>query len=195
MIKRFKTPYRPFGKYLIYAVGCIGLLVAGITFPPPVDAQFIHFSMEVETEQSARTLDNLDFGNIPIRSGEKSIGLGDQGMGIFALKGIRYQRLIIELEVPDRLHHENPDIKSSIPIHLNIAYNNRGQNEVETATKAKNLKANVTLLGKNEYSNQTLSEYLQSEWAIMYLYVYGFLEIDNVPSGIYKNKVTVKIEY
>ncbi len=175
-----------------------GIILVIACFLIPVrqaQAQFIYFSMEVEPELSATTLEDLDFGTIPVESGRSSIGLGEAGMGVFMLRGLQYQRLTFELEVPEELNHELPGIDATIPIDLNFAYNNRGTNNSNTATIVDGLDATLTLLGDDFQAGQPISEYLQSNWAQMYIYVYGSIEIGNVPSGVYKNQVTVRVEY
>ena len=178
------------------ALAGIMCMLMTLLVPHTVGAQFVNFSMEIEPEFSATTEKNLDFGTIAVQSGEKRINLGDPGMGVVAFRGLRYQRLFVSVDEPDRLVHAEEE-DQYIPIDLMFAYNNRGSNTPEQSMVLDEAGTSLTLLGEGFDLSQTrgLSEYLQSEWANMYIYIYGAVDVGNVPTGVYENQVTVSIEY
>lgn len=173
------------------------LILLNVLSVSTANAQFVNFTFELETEFSASTEEDLNFGTLPVQSGINRIGLGDQGMGVVMFRGIRYQRLYITVDEPDQLLHSDSDNNSAIPIDLNFAYNNRGEDNPDGSTELDEYGTSLTLLGQGvDFSEaEGLNEYLQSEWANMYIYVYGSVEVGNVSPGVYKNQVTVSIEY
>ena len=179
------------------AIAAVTLGLLGLLYPMAANAQFVNLSMQIETEFSATTEKNLDFGTIAVQSGQKRINLGDPGMGVVTFRGLRYQRLIISVDEPERLVHAGEEEDRSIPLELNFAYNNRGSNTPEQSMALDEAGTSLTLLGEGVDLRETrgLSEYLQSEWANMYIYIYGAVNVGNVPTGVYKNQVTVSIEY
>lgn len=190
----FKT-YKPRKKLRNALISGLLVILLGFLSPFLAEAQFVNLSMEVETELSVVTIKDLDFGTAPVESGKLQIRPGDPGIGIFKVRGLRNLQLFISFDAPKKLRHAEPNVDASIPIDLKFAYNNRGHNNSRQATRIDGRNTSLTLSGREGEVNETLSEYFKTEWANMYLYVFGTLNIGNIPAGIYKENITVTIEY
>jgi len=152
-----------------------------------LQSQFINVQIELEPELETVVLSKLNFGDIILNSGEKQINLGDPNMGIFSITAINSQIVRFNLDSPKTLKHLNPSIASTIGIELSAAYNNSGINNPENATPFNNenifVKVNENAL-KDRF-----------EWETVYVYIYGLIDVGNVPLGIYEGQIRLTIDY
>jgi hypothetical protein len=155
-----------------------------------VSAQFINLQLKIEPELSATVEQNLDFGTVVTNSGEKFINLGDLSMGVFSIKAINTQSLYIELNAPDYLVNTNPLQNSRIPLNLNISYNNMGIDDASSSTP---MDDNSIYVKVYEESDGNIIN--QDVWQIMYLYVYGSINVGNIPNGDYYGEVVLYVDY
>lgn len=153
-----------------------------------VQAQFINLQLTIESEISTTVEQNLSFGELAPNTGLKYIELGDLNMGVFSIRAYRTQTLFLELDVPESMVNTNPAITESIPIDLNLAYNNSGQNDPERSIALTNNSGFVNVSPNGTNSNQDF-------WRQLYLYVYGSIEIGNIPNGEYYADIILNINY
>lgn len=155
----------------------------------PVQAQFINLQLRVEPELSATVEQNLDFGTQVTNSGITEIRLGDVNMGVFSIRAFHTQNVYLSLKYPDALVNNQAGTTHEIPLQLSMAYNNTGENKVDNAAL---LPVNGGLLSIHE------STALQSKkdiWQKMYIYVFGSIDVGNIPNGIYSADIILSVDY
>jgi hypothetical protein len=164
------------------------LIVGFLTFLPASSySQFINLQIRVEPELSATVEQELNFGEVVTNSGEKIVGLGDFNMGVFNIRGYHTQNIYIQLNYPEALNHINPAIGESIPLDLDIAYNNSGRNIAENSDLLPTEQGFVAIHENPELDTEV--------WQSLYLYVYGSIFVGNIPNGEYFGEVTLSVSY
>ncbi|MEP2595765.1 MAG: hypothetical protein ABJI92_18920 [Kangiellaceae bacterium] len=108
-------------------------------------------------------------------------------MGIFSVTAINSQILRMELQSTNILKHLNPAVKATIPIDLQAAYNNSGTNNPDVATP---FGGDNMYLQVNENAQKD-----RFEWQTVFIYIYGFIDVGNVPNGIYEGELSLVIDY
>lgn len=155
----------------------------------PVQAQFINLQLKVEPELSATVEQDLDFGTQVTNSGRTEIQLGDVNMGVFSIRAFHTQNLYLTLEYPELLQSEAPDNDDDIPIELQMAYNNRDNNN---PANARILTDNSGLISIHE---NTQAEFDGEVWKQMYIYVFGAIEVGNISNGVYSGDIVLSVDY
>lgn len=173
-------------KYVLHSIGCLALLFGIST---SLQAQFINLQLTVESELSATVEQDLDFGALVSNTGRTEINLGDVNMGIFSIRAFHTQNLYLTLQYPDQLESENTAIGDEIPIQLEMAYNNRGNNNSANAIR---LPDNSGLISIHE---RTQAGFDQEIWKEMYIYVFGAIEVGNVANGVYTGDIVLSVDY
>lgn len=149
-------------------------------------AQFINLQITIEPELSAQVEQPLTFGQMISNSGIQEIEIGDLNMGVFSIRAIRSQSLFLELNHPNALTSRNNN-GELIPLDLEIAYSNNGSNNVSDAQVLTNKAGAIKIANSNNNSG--------SYWRILYVYVYGAIDVGNIPNGIYTGDVTLFVNY
>ncbi len=159
----------------------------------PVSAQFIQFTMTVETESGSSVENELDFGILNPNE-RSSIPLGDPRMGVFSLVGIPTSYVNIQLLQDEYLElatiPECFDDSCRIEMQLRAAYTNNGQTlgDVRGAQEFQNGEATFRLFeGTNRRSSSSLHT--------SYLYIFGDLEVRDVVAGTYTGTLTLQVEF
>ncbi len=160
-----------------------------LLFIPSLQAQFINLQLKVEPELSATVEQDLDFGTLVTNSGRTEIQLGDVNMGVFSIRAFHTQNVYLNLQYPDVLRHDNPAISQEIPLQLSMSYNNTGNNNAINSTA---LSANNGYLSIHE---DTELESRNDIWKQMYIYVYGAIEVGNIPNGFYTGEIVLSVDY
>lgn len=155
----------------------------------PVSAQFINLQLKVEPELSATVEQDLDFGTQVTNSGRTEIQLGDINMGVFSVKAFHTQNVYLTLQYPESLESDNPANEAEIPLELNMAYNNTGQNSINGADILSDNNGMVSI------HEDTRLESRNDIWKIMYIYVYGAINVGNVPNGVYTGDIVLSVDY
>lgn len=168
---------RFFGK-----IGAILCLISCLT--APVYAQFIDLNLDVNSKLTASTEQMLDFGTLVTNSGRKSIEFSSLKMGIFSITALENEVLLINLEKPDKLQNENPSIKDRIPLNLLSRYGYSSRNYQETY----DLSEATSIIKVKEDPEP-------GPWNTVYIFIYGSINIGNVPDGVYSNEVVLDVEY
>ena len=157
-----------------------------LILPQALSAQFMNIQISIEPELSAEVEQVLTFGNVISNSGILEIKLGDLSTGIFSIRAIRSQSLYIQLIHPNALLRVN-NPTDQIPLSLQISYNNSGNNNVSNAQVLEGSSGAIIIDGSEKNSGEF--------WLKLYLYLYGYIDVGNVPNGIYKGDVVLFISY
>lgn len=156
----------------------------------PSYSQFILFSMEVEPEIQATSVRDLNFGVRSLEEGTVYIGLGDQGMGIFQIRGLADQLLLVDLDFPGFLEHPDPLVKDRAPVDIQAAYSNLGENNPDQAVPFGNSTVSFTILNIRESPPSDEIE----DWSSAYIYLYGNLTIPDIEPGTYRGTIVLTID-
>lgn len=154
-----------------------------------LNAQFINLQIRIEPEITAKVEQNLNFGELVIGSGQKYIGLGDINMGVFSIRALYTQSIYLSMNATDALVHTNPFITDQIPINLNIAYNNTGNNNAN-----RSIELSEDLIYLPVYDNPGAPT-PNPIWQELYVYVFGTIEVGEVATGEYFSELTLIVQY
>ena len=158
-----------------------------LIFPLQVFSQSLNVQIDVTPEVQTTVVKDLDFGQVIAGLGSQSIPAGSPNMGIFRVRALRTQSVILQMDADEELLHEDPDVLDSIPIELQAAYTNFGMEDFELSTPLNNLGESIVLQSSN--SNPS------SEWTSLYIYVFGDVDIGNVREGVYTGEVILTVIY
>lgn len=164
------------------------LLLGNIFAATPLFAQFIHFNMNVESELSTDVMQELDFGTAIVNSGRHRVAAGSPQMGIFQIRALNNQRLLVTLHRPEFLVHTDPNIKERIPIRLEASYSNSGEQDIR-ASRPFNGNTAVFTIDNEDTGSQSAG------WETAYVFVYGTLTIGRIPEGEYSGLLMLSVEY
>ena len=148
-----------------------------------LNAQFIDLQLEIEPKLEARTLRQFNFGTLNANTGRRFIGLGDVNMGIFSITALENQALLLNLQSPSELRHNNPGVKDFIPLELQMRYGYSLDNP-------RNSQPIIDFTTVNVESNNQIGP-----WSRIYLFIYGSIDIGNVEEGTYSNQIVLQVEY
>lgn len=160
------------------------ILVSGFTVDPY--GQSLQFSMEVQPELGIEVLQDLNFGTVITNSGTYKVALGDPQMGIFKIKAINTQQALLTLDKPGYLadqENENQRIK----VRLHAAYS-RIPNEYGSTQLFTDDNLWVSLSPDTPMAFSTT-------WENGYVYIYGDIEVEDIPQGVYSGTLVLNIEY
>ncbi len=149
----------------------------------PLNAQFLHIEIPVETEISASIQQRLALGNYQSGSGSHLISLNGSNAGVYSLTS--YKNQLIGVRVPEVVFLPHVTLKDSIKLNIKAAYNNKGINNTELSIPFKGITA-FKINAENKGS---------AFWERAYIYLYGMLHIGTVPEGLYRGEVTLTIHY
>lgn len=175
MINRFKH-----NILLIFFLGILGLLLQ----PLPGQAQFIDLRLDIDSELTATTEQPLDFGTLPTNGGRQYIEMGSLKMGIFSITALENQLLLVDLHIPKVLRHNNPAIDDVVPVELFARYGYSSQH-YQTSVP---LPANTSDI-KVEANPDP------GPWNSIFIFIYGAVNVGNVPDGMYANEIVLNVEY
>ena len=151
-------------------------------------SQFINLQITIEPELSATVEQDLNFGTLVANSGVKEIRLGDVDMGVFAIRALRTQNIYLDLQYPTELISDDPRIEDTIPLELQMSYNNFGRNRASESIK---LPPDGSFIPVHITDINNSSEI----WEEIFLYVYGTIAVGEVPNGNYSGQIVLLIEY
>ncbi|MBO6524754.1 MAG: hypothetical protein JJ971_13065 [Balneolaceae bacterium] len=172
-----------------YGVFILTVLSLSFTAVHESNAQFINLQIRIEPEITAKVEQNLNFGELVINSGEKFIGLGDLNMGVFSIRALHTQSVFLSMNTTEALVHTNPFLNDEIPINLNIAYNNTGDNNANHSVELTGDLVYLPIYNNLENPNPS------TVWQELYLYVFGTIEVGEVATGEYFSELTLVVQY
>lgn len=151
------------------------------------NSQFLNLQIDVDPEVDTRVMQPLDFGQLMAGTGLHEIALGSPSVGIFYIRALRTQELLISLEHDEELRHSNPRVDAIIPIELFANYTSFGVDDYRESTPMGSILEPVVIEGPPDNP--------QSTWSGMYVYIYGAIDLGNVPVGTYSGEVVLTIYY
>lgn len=167
------------------------LVVSFSSLPLEVHAQFLRLTFEIESELEAEELNPLRFGQVVPNAGVIQIRLGDPDMGTYAISGPQNLTVEMNLDLPDYLELEG-DQTFQVPMRLQAAYANRNQNETRQAIPVQGGQARFPLRADAPLQ---VSPDIPAPSATAYIYIYGEIEVGDIPPGTYDANVFMTVEY
>lgn len=159
--------------------------------PTVGEAQFLRLTFEIESELEAEVLQSLNFGEVVPQAGRINIPLGDPDMGTYSITGMQNLMVDLALDKPDYLELEGEE-DFRVPMDLQFAYANRNQNNIDHAIPIETGRARFPIRA-DAPSQQSPDQPAPS--ATAFLYVYGFIEVGDIPPGTYDAEVFLVVEY
>ncbi|MGD8749358.1 MAG: hypothetical protein PVI44_12920 [Balneolaceae bacterium] len=159
-------------------------LLLACVLASPSYAQFIDLNINIDAKLTAKTERPLDFGSLVTNSGRQSIDFGSLKMGIFSITALEKQVLLVKLNKPTELHHNDPAIKGTIPLQLYSRYGYSIQNYGDSVPLPE---------ATNTINVKTNSE--PNPWNTIYIFMYGSIDIGNIPDGEYSSTIVLNVEY
>lgn len=172
---------RSISTHLI-AIGFFVLIITGTSV-----AQSLNVQLDVEPQVETTVERDLDFGQVIGGIGTQSVMPGSPNMGIFRVRALRTQQLIIQLDADEELQHEDPDVLDSIPISLGASYTNFGMEEFDLSTPLNSLGESIVL--------ETSRANPGSDWSSLYIYIFGDVDIGTIRDGLYTGEVVLTVIY
>lgn len=164
------------------------ILFAGVlsfvVLPGHGHAQFIDLRLNIDARLSAQTERAISFGTVTSNSGQRFVSWGSPDMGVFSVTALENQTLLLTLDTPEELNHENPAISDIVPLSLQARYGYSIQN-FGTAVPMSGTSSFIRI---EENPNP-------SPWNTLYLFIYGSITIGEIPPGIYSNDIVLNVEY
>lgn len=149
--------------------------------------QFINIQINVEPQVDTTVEQPLDFGQAITGIGVQDIPLGSPNMGIFQIRALRAQRLLLSIDIDDELVHEDPLIDARIPMNLNAAFTVSGVNDYQQSIPFGSDLQTVIITPPQDNPNAV--------WSSIYIYIYGEVNIGAVPLGTYRGEILLTIIY
>ena len=160
------------------------LVMILLTTISEAEAQFVDLRLNIDSKISVQTERSLNFGTLATNTGRQMIELGSVNMGIFSITALENQLLLVTLDKPTELIHNNPTIGDEIPLELFSRYGYSAQNY------------------ENSYSLPGSTSTIKVEpnpepgpWNSIYLFMYGAINLGDVPDGTYSNQIILNVEY
>jgi hypothetical protein len=147
-------------------------------------AQFIDLRLDIDSEITAQTEQPLDFGTLMTNTGRRMIELGSFDMGVFSITALENQMLLVTLDKPTELRHDNPAVDDVIPLELFSRYGYSAQN-YENSNPLPDATSNIKVEPNPE----------PGPWNSIYIFLYGSVDIGNVQDGTYANEIVLNVEY
>lgn len=147
-------------------------------------AQFIDLQLNIDPEIVARTEQPLNFDTLATNSGRQMIELGSINMGIFSITALENQMLLVTLDKPAELKHEDASIDDSIPLELYSRYGYSIQN-YDNSYPLPETTGNIKVEPNSA----------PGLWNSVYIFMYGEIEIGDVSGGTYSSEIVLIVEY
>lgn len=172
---------------MIRTVTGFSLLLLILILPTESDAQFLNIQIDVEPSVDTVVQQRLDFGQMIAGSGLQEIPLGSPNMGVFHIRALRTQRMLISIDADPELIHANPNINASIPMEIYANYTNDG---IDNFRASNALSDQLEMIIVETPDNNT-----EVMWSGIYIYIYGSIDLRNVPLGTYSGNIVLTVVY
>ena len=113
--------------------------------PASVISQNMSVQLDVNPQVETMVEQSLDFGQLITGSGFKEIPLGSPSMGIFQVRALRTQQLMISLDADSTLRHSNPAISDVIFMNLNANYTDNDVNDYRSSLPFSNIVETIVM--------------------------------------------------
>ncbi|HEX6983640.1 MAG TPA: hypothetical protein VF181_12845 [Balneolaceae bacterium] len=166
------------------AVSAVFFLLFMMNFTQPASAQFIDLRLKIESKFTAQTEQPLSFKVYRTNSGKKAVGLGNMNMGILSINALEDQVLLISMNKPEALLHQNSAIVDRIPINLSARYGYSIQNYDDS------------FLLKSSLSPITVKKDMsEGPWSSIYIFMFSSITVGDIAHGLYANDLILNVEY
>jgi hypothetical protein len=165
----------------------ISLLLLFLIWPVESRSQFLNIQIDVEPSVDTVVEQRLDFGQLIAGSGLQQIPLGSPNMGVFHIRALRTQRMLISIDADPALIHSNPNISATIPMEIFANYTNDG---IDNYRASNALSSDLELIIVETPDNNP-----NAIWSGIYIYIYGSIDLRNVPLGIYSGQIVLTVVY
>lgn len=169
-----------------YITFCFYLFITGTA----AKAQFINLEFDVKAELTAVVNQDLDFGTVVKNSGTHYVDLEDINAGIFAIRAFMAHNIFVVIDTPTHLSYTEGDQEYKIPLNLYSAYNNTGIDNPLVAVPLQNNMGFIPQLASGRTADNQLKH-----WDDIYLYIYGSIDVGDIPDGTYQADITLEVEY
>lgn len=160
--------------------------------------QTINFSIHVSSSLNATKDADMTFPQVFAGDGITAIGLGDGGMGVFAISGNAELDVEVTLVAPAQLVHTLYPAQT-MALNLQFAYANRGVNDINQATTVSGSTARFQLKeragGPAGAPPTPPSATHTPEIVTAYLYLFGTIDVQQIASGAYGGTVELYVQY
>jgi len=172
------------------------ILIPALGYP-----QTIQFSIYVEDELTASQESDMQFDQVVSGQGLTQINPGDAGMGVFSITGNEDLDVIVTLDAPAQLTNTTSP-SDIIPItEFSWAYQNNGAG-MYNINRAKIVPGNSARFQMKERTGgppgppptPQRSNYTPTD-VTAYIFVFGAIDVGDVPTGLYAGTVTLTVEY
>lgn len=168
-------------KFTLHIVFLIFIL------PESTFGQSMNIQIDIDPQVETTVEQPLNFGQVVSGTGPVRINLGDSNMGIFKISALRTQQLLISLEHSSELRSDSSSNMATIPFHVEASYTHFGVNDYRQSTPFSSAMEEIYI--EAPPSNPSVS------WSSAYIYIYGSLDIGNIPGDIYVGEVQLTIVY
>lgn len=165
----------------------VSILLLILIQPAESQAQFLNVQIEVEPSVDSVVQQRLDFGQLIAGSGLQDIPLGSPNMGVFHIRALRTQRMMISIDADSQLSHANPNITASIPMEIYANYTNDG---IDNYRASNALSDQLEMIIVETPDNNP-----DAAWSGIYIYIYGSIDLRNVPLGTYLGEIVLTVVY
>ncbi|MDI6401913.1 hypothetical protein QLX67_07900 [Balneolaceae bacterium ANBcel3] len=167
------------------------ILSVFMLLPSVSHGQFIRLSFDIESELIVEELRSLYFGEVVANAGVVRIPLGDMDMGVYRISGPRNLVVTLALDLPDYLTIEDEEgAEFQIPVSLETAYINRGENQAfEAMSMPPSFRFPILADAPDSPPGQPVPS------ASAYVYVFGEIDIGDIPPGNYSANVFMSVEF
>lgn len=156
-------------------------------YPIYTQAQTVNYNMEVQPELSVQVLQNLNFGTVITNSGKQQIDLGDNRMGVFEIRALAAQSVLISLEKPKHLEAGPNGNTDQIPLSLQAAYSSRANN-YDNIIPFSDDNLRTVLESIDDLENS-------SAWETGYVFIFGDITVGDVIPDSYSATLILNVVY
>lgn len=172
---------------MIRIITGLTLLLLFLSQPTESQAQFLNIQIDVEPSVDTVVEQQLDFGQMISGSGLQEIPLGSPNMGVFHIRALRTQRMLISIDADPALIHANPNINASIPMEIFANFTNDGIDNFRTSNALSDQLETIIV--------ETPDNNPDATWSGIYIYIYGSIDLRNVPLGTYSGNIILTVVY
>tara|TARA_R100001143_G_C3361305_1_gene136536 strand:- start:52547 stop:53068 length:522 start_codon:yes stop_codon:yes gene_type:complete len=172
---------------MIKIITGISLFLLFLLWPSESQGQFLNIQIDVEPSVDTVVEQQLDFGQMIAGSGLQEIPLGSPNMGVFHIRALRTQRMLISIDADPALVHANPNINASIPMEIFANYTNNG---IDNFRASDALSDELEMIIVESPENNP-----EATWSGIYIYIYGSIDLRNVPLGTYSGNIILTVVY
>lgn len=171
------------------------IIIAFLFVALPARAQFLQFSVYIDSEVSASTIQELNFGTM-LQNSEVLIGLDENGSGWFQVAVLNVSNVQLYIDAPSQLVLESDDVTCNeelcgLDLELGFAYYIDSQPRIRSGAQLASLSK-----GGNEIAVSPPGQPNgEPEYIYVNINVFGRLVIGDVPTGAYTGTLNLEVTF